>query len=175
MLFADAFKILLIALSIVIAYPALWLVARALWPHKVQQAAEKTASQSLRCFLWGIIPATIITTIGIVLLQAGGPVAFIGGLILGIGFLYSQVGVAGLATMIGEGLGKEGENVSAFRVTGRGGIALVLTFLFPLIGWVMLPVVTIVIGFGAMLRTTFSRKKAPAPLANETTVAEPTA
>jgi len=175
MLFADAFRILLIALSILIAYPAFWLVARALWPDKVQQSAEKTANQSLRCFLWGIIPAAITTTVGIVLLQAGGPLAFSGGLILGIGFFYSQVGVAGLATMIGERLGKEDENVSAFRVTGRGGIALVLTFLFPIIGWVMLPVVTIVIGFGAMLRTTFSRKKAPAPLANETTIAEPSA
>ncbi len=175
MLFADAFRILLIALSILIAYPAFWLVARALWPDKVQQSAEKTTSQSLRCFLWGIIPATLTTTMGIVLLQAGGPIAFGGGLILGIGFFYSQVGVAGLATMIGERLGKEGENVSAIRVTGRGGVVLALTFLFPIIGWILLPVVTIVIGYGAMLRTTFSRKKSPVPLAAESTAAEPTA
>lgn len=173
MLFADTFKILLIALSLIIAYPAFWLVARALWPNKVRQASEKTANQSLKCFLWGVIPTTITMTFGIALLQAGGPVAFLGGLVLGIGFLFSQVGVAGLATLIGERLGKEGEDISAFRVTGRGGIALVMTFLFPIIGWVLLPLITIVIGFGAMLRTIFSKKRAPEPLAEEHTVAEP--
>lgn len=172
MLFADAFRILLIALSITIAFPAFWLVARALWPDKVQRSADKTASQTLRCFLWGLIPTAIITTAGIVLLQAGGPAAFLGALILAIGFFYSQVGVAGLATMIGERLGKKNEDVSAFRVTGRGGIALVLTFLFPIIGWVMLPLIVMAIGFGAMLRCTFSRKKVAEPLADENTIAK---
>ncbi len=172
MLFADAFRILLIALSIIIAFPAFWLVARALWPDKVQRAAEKTAGQSLRCFLWGVIPAAIITTVGVVLLQAGGPAALLGALILAIGFFFSQVGVAGLATMIGERLGRKGEDASAFKVTGRGGIALVLTFLFPVIGWVMLPLITIAIGFGAMLRSTCSRKKVAEPLADENTIAK---
>lgn len=175
MLFADAFKILLIALSILIAYPAFWLVARALWPNKVQQAAEKTANQSLKCFLWGLIPVGLIILVGVLLGQAGGPGAFLAVVVLGLGFFFSQVGVAGLATMIGERLGKEGEDVSAFRVTGRGGIALVLTFLFPLVGWIMLPIITMVIGFGAMLRTMFSRKKATEPIAEENAVAEPTA
>ncbi len=158
MLFADAFKILLLVLCIAIGYPAFWLVARALWPNKVQQAAEKTVNQSLKCFLWGLIPVGVIAGIGIALLPTGGPGAFLGSTILGLGFFFSQVGVAGLATLIGEKLGKEGEDASAFKVTGRGGVALVLTFLFPMIGWILLPLVTMVIGFGAMLRT-FSRKK----------------
>lgn len=159
MLFADAFRILLIVLCILIGYPAFWLVARALWPDKVQEAAKKVVNQSLKCFLWGLVPVGLIALIGTALAQAGGPGAFLAAVILGGGFFFSQVGVAGLATLIGEKLGKDGEDASAFKVTGRGGVALVLAFLFPIIGWILLPVVTMVIGFGAMLRTFFPRKK----------------
>jgi len=173
MLFADAFKILLLALCILIGYPAFWLVARGLWPNKVQQAAQKTVNQSFRCFLWGLIPVGVIALVGIGLLKAGGPGAFLGSLILGFGFFFSQVGVAGLATLIGEKLNQEGGDASGLRITGRGSLALVGTFLFPIIGWVLLPVVTMVIGFGAMIRTFSWKKKAGETSTQETAAAEP--
>ncbi len=172
MLFADAFKILLIVLCILIGYPAFWLVARGLWPNKVQATAEKTAGQLFKCFLWGLIPVSLIAGVGIALSSTGGVGAFLGALIMGLGFFFSQVGVAGLATLIGEKLSKEGEDASGFRITGRGSVALVFTFLFPLIGWILLPIVTMVIGFGSMLRT-FSRKKKSSEVpAEDSTTAE---
>ncbi len=172
MLFADAFKILLLVLCILIGFPAFWLVARGLWPNKVEATAEKTAGQAFKCFLWGIIPVALIAGVGIALLNTGGIGAFLGALIMGLGFFFSQVGVAGLATLIGEGLSKEGEDASGFRITGRGSVALVFTFLFPIIGWIMLPIVTMVIGFGAMLRTFSKKKKTVESLADENTTAD---
>jgi hypothetical protein len=73
--------------------------------------------------------------------------------------LQANIGVAGLATTIGRRLPSPTDQLSPWRATLRGGIALELTYLLPFLGWfIVLPAATI-IGTGAFNAGLLSRLK----------------
>jgi hypothetical protein len=64
--------------------------------------------------------------------------------------LQAHIGVSGLVTAIGRRLPSPLDQHSPWRATLRGGIALELTYLLPIVGWFVVLPASIVIGTGAI-------------------------
>jgi hypothetical protein len=83
--------------------------------------------------------------------------------------LFSSVGIAGLATVIGGRLPSPTDADRPWNATIRGGVVLELAFLVPVVGWFFLLPLSLILGAGAALRaiiaTIRSRSKPnPKPL-----------
>ena len=95
--------------------------------------------------------ALAIGLVGFLSSLGKGPAELCVLLVISFFFLFANASVAGLATVIGERLGL-GQG-SRCKVTLYGGLVLELTYLFPIVGWLLVfPVVTIA-GGGTTVRS----------------------
>ncbi|MEN3943073.1 hypothetical protein WJU23_17375 [Prosthecobacter sp. SYSU 5D2] len=159
MLFSTVLMWLLIAAGFVIALPALWLLARGLWPETVARQREVASRGLLKCFLLGLVPLTGSIVLIIVLSKLpkmGALAVLLGGIIVAWGF----IGAGGIAALIGERLWPE---AAPWRQTKQGGLALVLCALLPVVGWVVLLPLIAILGWGIALRASFMKAPQPAP------------
>src|SRR4030095_2465855 len=159
MLMADTMSIFFVILGMLLAFSGLWLMCRGLWPEAVAAAAERCARRIWPYFLAGI-PLTLVMIVLTRVLFLLGPV----GKIVGIGvvcsyLLQAHTGVAGLVTAIGRRLPSPLDERSPWRATLRGGIALELTYLLPILGWFVVLPVSIIIGTGEINVALISRIK----------------
>jgi hypothetical protein len=146
---------------------ATWILCRALWPRRVDRAAERCAKRPVLSFVVGapIVAATI--ALFVFLVNKAGPVGSIAGwVILGVGYFFACTGMAGLATHIGNRLESPLDDLRPWRPTLRGGIVLGLSYLMPIVGWIGVTLISIMIGTGANTLSFFSRRKplSPPPL-----------
>ena len=157
MLFSTVLTWLLVALGFVVALPALWLVARGLWPERVRLHRQAAERGLFRLFLLGLAPATAaFLLVGVLakLPKMGALSALVGGLFLAWGFL----GAGGLAALIGERLWPSAEG---WRQTLRGGLVLVGCALLPVVGWFVLLPLLAILGGGLHLRGWWGRSLVP--------------
>lgn len=169
MLFSTVLMWLLIAAGFVIALPALWLLAKALWPKASSRARDAAASGLLKCFLFGLAPAAVgVVTVSAIakLARSGITSVLIGGLLITSGF----IGAGGIATLVGERLWPQLSVTEPWRQTYRGGLVLVCCALLPAIGWFVILPLLAVLGLGVHMRVFFSKapvtatvSKPPAP------------
>ena len=160
MMLADTIGIFLVVVGVLIAFPALWLLCRGLWTVTVSECAERNSHGMIKSFLTGlpIVIASIIL-MGISG-KLPGPVGQLSPLFLiGVLVLYASVGVAGIATMLGARLSSPGDVDRPWKSTLRGGIVLVLSFLFPILGWFLLLPGSLVIGCGTLTRVLLTSRK----------------
>jgi hypothetical protein len=91
-------------------------------------------------------------------LFALGPVGKIAGVgVVCVYMLQAHTGVSGLVTAIGRRLPSPLDEQSPWRATLRGGVALELTYLLPILGWFVVLPASIVIGTGAINVALLSR------------------
>lgn len=157
MLFADTMAIFFVILGLLLAFPSLWLLCRALWTEQVIRSSETVG---LKSFFIGI-PITAVAVV-IVIVVGKLPASFgqIGGVLaFSALFLYAQIGVSGLATYIGNRLPSPADKEKVWRPTLRGAIILSLSWLLPLVGWFLIIPVSVIHGAGATTRSLFPRKK----------------
>jgi hypothetical protein len=158
MLFSTVLVWLLIALAIIVALPALWLLYRALWPASAELGRDVAKEGMLKIFLLGLIPTVLGFFVVLILANAirnGALAVFFAGIFLTWGFL----GAGGIATLVGERLWPQYEN-EPWRQTQRGGIVLVCSALLPLIGWILILPLIAILGWGINLKTVLARRKA---------------
>jgi hypothetical protein len=144
-----------------------WMLCRALWPRRVERAAERAAKRPVLSFLVGMPIVVVSVTVMLLLANKAGPPGSIAALfLLTGGFFYAATGVAGFATHIGSRLPSPIDDLRPWRATLRGGLVLGLSFLVPLIGLLMVLPATIMIGAGANTLSFFGRRKplSPPPL-----------
>jgi hypothetical protein len=150
MLMADTMSIFFVVLGILIALSGLWLMCRGLWPDAVAAAAEHCAKRLWPYFLAGI-PLTLVMVVLTRALFLLGPVGKIGGVfVVCLYMLQAHTGVSGLATAIGRRLASPTDEDRPWGATLRGGIALELTYLLPIVGWFVILPASIIIGTGAI-------------------------
>lgn len=149
MLMADTMSIFFVVLGMLLAFSGLWLLCRGLWPEVVEAAAERCARRIWPYFLAGI-PLTLLMMVLTRILFLVGPVGKIAGVgVVCLYMLQAHTGVAGLVTAIGRRLPSPLDEHSPWRATLRGGIALELAYLFPIVGWFVVLPASIIIGTGA--------------------------
>lgn len=146
---------------------ATWILCRALWPRRVDRAAERCAKRPVLSFVVGA--PLVAATIGlfVFLVNKAGPVGSIAGwVILGVGYFFACTGMAGLATHIGNRLASPLDDLRPWRPTLRGGIVLGLSYLMPIVGWIGVTLISIMVGTGANTLCFFNRRKplTPPPL-----------
>jgi hypothetical protein len=131
---------------------AYWLTTQGLFPDFVDRCREKIQSASARCFLLGLAALVPATIGGIAMFRAASPILkFVGANLLLLIILFGLMGSAGLAAQVGIGLGAYPDGKMAWRRVWRGGLVLALTFILPLIGWLLILPGALIIGTGAAL------------------------
>jgi hypothetical protein len=165
MLMADTFAIVFSIIGFLLALQGLWLLCYGLWPARVQAALPRVTQNRIKSVLLGI-PVTLVMVLATAIFGgAGGP----GGQTIAFGIvcvwvLYSSIGVASLAMQIGGQL-SAGRESSPWRTIVRGGTALELAFLFPILGWFLLLPLAHILGCGAVSLSFFRRRKPAAAAA----------
>lgn len=157
MLMADTMSIFFVVLGMLLAFSGLWLMCRGLWPSVVEATAERCAKRIWPYFLAGI-PLTLVMIVLTKVLFSLGPVGKIAGVgVVSAYMLQAHTGVSGLVTAIGRRLPSSVDEQSPWRATLRGGIALELTYLLPILGWFVVLPASIIIGTGAINVTLLSK------------------
>jgi hypothetical protein len=147
MLMADTLAVFFVVLGLLLAHLGVWLLCRGLWPSvtaKVEGGGVGVGLSALSGLPPTVLAIVAAAVFGHVLGGFGKACAAV---ILAGFFLYAHVGLAGLVARVGRALGPDGE--TAWRATLKGGLALSLAYLFPLLGWFVLLPISLVIGAGA--------------------------
>lgn len=80
-------------------------------------------------------------------------------LVLGGFLLYSNIGTAGLATLLGRKLPSPVDRERPWKGTLRGGTVLVLSFVFPVLGWFCIMPISLIAGAGAITLRLLGQRK----------------
>lgn len=164
MVLADTLAIFLVVVGVMVSLPGLWLLCRGLWPHAVATSTASLSGGLVKAFLTGIPLAIVATILAAVLSKVpslGGALVV---LVISVFVIYASVGIAGLATSVGQKLPSPGDNDCPWRVTMRGSTILVLSFLLPFIGWFVILPAVLLIGSGSTTLNFFRAKDKNKPL-----------
>ena len=143
-----------------------WLVAASLFPDyvaKCQLQFERPVVTTLVGLLFTVIPIAIGLTIANV---APPALKWIGILITAVPILAGLLGTAGLARRVGCGMPAPVDEAQPWHRVLRGGTALALTFLLPILGQLIVIPLVLASGVGASILTWFARKPAATPPAS---------
>jgi hypothetical protein len=163
MIMADVLKIFLIVLGLLTVYVSYWLVAQALFPGLVERAGRHY-SKPIKITLIGLLAAAIPFVMGAAISKLPNPALKITGVTLMlIPALLGLMGSAGLVLRIGTGLRSPLDEQQPWRRVLRGGILLALTFLLPVVGWIVLPLWALTSGFGAFLLSVRELRNSSSP------------
>lgn len=146
---ADTIAILLLIVGFLLSLQGLWLFCRALWPTKVIAAATRCGRNPIKSFLAGI-GVTLVMMVGTALAgQAGAPGRVLATGLVSLYVVFSGVGVAGLATHMGQRLSSPTDDRRPWAATVRGGVVLELAYVVPVVGWFVILPASVVMGAGA--------------------------
>ena len=143
-----------------------WLVAASLFPDyvaKCQQQYNRPVVTTLVGLLFTVVPITI----GLVIANVAPPaLKWVGIFIATVPVIAGLLGTAGLARRVGCGMPAPVDELQPWRRVLRGGTALALTFLLPLLGQLIVVPLVLASGVGASVLTWFARKSyiTPPPL-----------
>lgn len=150
MLMADTMAVFFVVLGLTLALVSLSLLARGLWPDAVRITTDRIERGLVVPFLVGIPIAFIPLLAAVVLAKLGGPAGVVvGAVVLSATVFHGFIGVAGLATCVGQRLASASDVSRPWRATLRGSVVLVLSGLLPVVGWFVLLPIAFITGSGA--------------------------
>lgn len=177
MLMADALVVTLVIVGFLLAFPALWLVWRALAPRSVELASQRCVANPIKSVLLGLVMLGGTVLVAGVVGGAGVPGNVIAVAVVCCYVLWAHLGVAGFVTHLGRRLPSPADAERPWKATLRGGVALELTYLLPLLGWFGILPLSWVCGAGAATLAQLDKVKAslrvPAPTPAQPAPVEP--
>ncbi|MDB6071053.1 MAG: hypothetical protein JWL81_2224 [Verrucomicrobiales bacterium] len=136
-----------------------WLVAVSLFPDFVADCASQYR-RPVTVTLLGLLALVVPIAIGVAGLNILPPLLkWVGLLIIFAPILGGLMGTAGLAHKIGQGMPAPGDNNQPWKGVLRGGTALALTFLLPILGQILAIPLILASGLGASLLTWNTRRR----------------
>ena len=157
---ANVLLWLLLAVGFFLVFLSHWLVAASLFPEYVAECAGQYR-RPVVVTLVGLLGMGVPLAVGFGLLEVLPPfLKWIGLLVIGGPVLGGLLGTAGLAWRIGQGMPVPGDEGQGWRRVWRGGTALALTFLLPILGQVLAIPLVLASGLGASLLTWAGRRRA---------------
>jgi hypothetical protein len=164
MIVADILMWFLLVAGTYIVINAYWLTTQGLFPDFVYRCRERIRRAPLKSFFIGLAGTVPGLILGVsMLVRAPNPaLKFLGAAVLMLVILTGLMGSAGVAALVGTGLGGADDERTGWRRTWRGGLVLGLTFILPLIGWLLILPGTLIMGIGA-LASSFRRTRATPP------------
>jgi hypothetical protein len=151
MIVADILMWFLLIMGTYIIFISYWLAAQALFPDLTDRCRQRIKAAPLRQALIGLAWTIPAAAAGVALLNVPNPLLkFLGATIVLLLILAGLIGSSALAAQIGYGLASPSDQAQPWRRVLRGGMVLGLTFVFPLIGWLLILPLSLVIGVGAL-------------------------
>jgi len=154
MLMADTMAIFFVILGLLLAFPGLWLLCRGLWPGVVIEAAAICRKGLIKPFFAGLPVTAAMIFAAAVLGNIGSAGKIAAGAVVCLYLMIANCGVSGLVTVVGERLASAPGNMDSpqpWRATLRGGAALGLASLLPILGWFVIFPASVIVGCGASL------------------------
>jgi hypothetical protein len=146
MLMADVSIWVAIAAGFIVGMPALWMLARGLWPESFAKRTTISQGGMGKSLLIGMIPLAISIFVVSGLGKKLGALAVI---VAAAILVWGLMGASGIASLIGERLWPTSE---PWKQTRNGGLVVICCALIPVVGWfVFLPLIA-VIGMGINTR-----------------------
>lgn len=162
---ANVLTWVFVTLGFFLVFLSHWLVSVSLFPRYVDECAAQYR-RPVTATLLGLLAMVIPIVIGLVILKASPPaLKWIGLFVIGAPVMGGLMGTAGLAFRIGQGMPAPGDEAQPWKRVLRGGTALALTFLLPVLGQILAIPLILASGLGASLLTWSARRgrKSPAP------------
>lgn len=156
----QVYAVLFLHLGVILVMTAYFVVARMVFPTIVSRGQQRFARRAWLPAIIGIGLSIPWVLISVVLMQQGQvapPLPVIGILFGGAWLLVAFVGAASLAGYIGRG---SNDDVTPWKATMRGGVALTLTWALPFIGWMFILPLTLSIGVGCAVLGLFPLREA---------------
>jgi hypothetical protein len=147
MLMSDVLTYVMIAAAFVFGSTAMWMLSRSLWPTAFEKRRALSEHGVLRNLLIGIVPTVMLAFI---LAAIRGRLGIVVALVATLLVAYGLFGLSGYAAVIGERLWPQGR---PWRQSRNGGLVLICTALFPVVGWFLIFPLMIVLGLGVNTRT----------------------
>src|SRR4051795_2571350 len=164
MLFGDVMAIALSIAGFLLSLQGVWLVCLAMGPRRVARAAERCERNGIKSFLVGLLLTGFAVLAIAVLGGRLGTAGQLAGWSIGFVYLvYSGVGTAGLVTHLGKRLSSPADADRPWKATVRGGVALELAYLVPVLGWFGLLPLSMIIGAGAVTLSFVGRREGATP------------
>lgn len=143
---------------------ALTVLCNAMFPDFVRRARDLAAQRTRRAFLIGLVNVIFFGLIALALLVSRAtPVKVVGVIVATIVLTFAVLGASVIARWIGERL--RPNDTSATRQVIAGIVTIELAEMYPLVGWIVVPLVCASIGLGAVILALFQRN---APLREST-------
>jgi hypothetical protein len=137
-----------------------WLVAASLFPDYVAKC-QRQYERPLVTTLVGLFFTVIPIAVGLAIANVAPPaLKWVGILITTVPIISGLLGTAGLARRVGCGMPAPVDEAQPWRRVLRGGTALALTFLLPLLGQLIVIPLVLASGVGASVLTWLARKPA---------------
>lgn len=159
MILADTMLWFFVIVGLLISFNGIWLMSQAMWTITVQRAVEIHRHSMWKSFFLGL-PIIAVGVIAFLSMSdsKNGMAGLIGILLISALFIFSSVGVAGIAALFGERLAGEARPEPLWKLTLRGGCVLALSYLFPVAGWIVILPISLIVGCGATVRALWRTK-----------------
>lgn len=164
MTMSTVFSIVSVILGFALSMSATALLASALFPRWVARSRERVRRKPIRTFLIGLVMGGICALISSATSSGGGPLGFIGAILMAGTLGFALCGSAGVAMAIGEGLPSPADAQRPWKAIIRGWVVLSLASLLPVLGWFFVLPIALLVGFGAALVSLFQRDPPQIPV-----------
>ncbi len=147
-----------ITLAVYFVFLSHWLVAGSLFPEYVEKCRSQYGRPVITTLV-GILVTVVPLVVGLGITQVFPPaLKWIGLLMVAMPILAGLFGTAGLALRVGQGMPSPIDAAQPWRRLLRGGTALALTFLLPVIGQLIVMPLILASGAGASVLTWLAKK-----------------
>lgn len=140
----------------IIGLTALIMLNRAVFPALIERTRANVIYMPRRAFLVGLVNSGFFGLISVGLLSAGEGAALLGLIVAAILLAFISVGLSAIADLIGERLSIPSQ-LPLLR-TLVGAITLQLAALTPLVGWMVVPFIAGLLGYGALIIALVQRR-----------------
>lgn len=164
MTMSTVFSIVSVITGFALSMTATALLASALFPRWVARSRERVRRKPVRTFLIGLVAGGICALISGATSSGGGPLGFIGAILMAGTLGFALCGSAGVALAIGEGLPSPADAERPWKAIIRGWVVLSLASLLPVLGWFFVLPIALLMGFGAALVSLFQRDPPRSPV-----------
>lgn len=160
----DSVALALAIFGFLLSLQGIWLVCRALWPRRVERAADQCRRRAIASFVLGVLVSGIVIFTLVICASRLGTFGQLAAWAMGGVFLiYSSIGTSGFVTHLGQRLASPADADRPWRATIRGGVALECACLLPVVGWLGLLPVSLILGCGAVTLSFFGRDRREIP------------
>ncbi len=158
---ANVLTWVFLTLAFFLMFVSYWIASAALFPRHTERCSQ-AFSRPVVATLLGLFAGGVPLGLGIAGTNLLPPaLKWIGIFVFAAPIFLGLVGSAGLAWRIGSGMHSEFDGTQPWRRVLRGGTVLALTFLLPVLGQLLIPLI-LAAGVGASVLAAFRQERAPA-------------